>query len=265
MSETMLDVQTRRRAEAQRYSRRNILRSEFMYGRGFQSPGGVDALEAFCGRLMLRPGMRALEIGSGLGGSAFHLATRYGLEVVGLDVSNAMVEISNERRLEAGISGVKFVRGDIRTAALSEASFDLVWTRDCVLYVAEKDAVWRQVFRCLAPNGQLFVTDFARGKGPLSHAFRNYLEGCDYHLQTLDQYAGELSAAGLSVVACADVTDAFVAGLEAEKELLARRRDEFLQEYDRSDYDYLMERWDQKIAFCRAGDMKWGLFVARKA
>jgi phosphoethanolamine N-methyltransferase len=265
MEQVTLDVETRRRDEAQRYSRRNILRSEFMYGRGFQSPGGIEALEGFCARLDLRPGMRALEIGSGLGGSSFHLATRHHLHVVGLDVADAMVEISDERRRQAGIQGVTFVRGDIRTAALDEASFDLAWTRDCVLYVPEKDLVWRQVSRCLKPGGQLFVTDFARGDGPLSPAFRSYVDGCDYHLQTLDGYARTLAAAGLAVTAREDVTADFIAGLEAEKAQLAGRRAAFLREYDLEDYEYLMTRWDQKIAFCRAGELRWGLFVARKA
>lgn len=267
MSELMLDTQRqlRRRAEAQRYTRRSILRSEFMYGRGFQSPGGAETLDAFCQRLTLRPGMRMLEIGSGLGESAFHLAKRYGLHVVGLDVADTMVEISNERRRREGISSVEFVHGDIRTASLDEESFDLVWTRDCVVYITAKPAVWRRVFDCLKPGGQLFVLDFACSKGSLTREFRSYLEDCDYHVQSIEDYADGLSAAGLSVVACEDVTDEFIAGLERGKAMLAHRREEFLREFDRSDYDHLMERWDQKIAFCRAGEWKWGLFVARKA
>ena len=258
------DVEAKRKMEAQRYSRRNILRSEFMYGRGFQSPGGLAAVASFCERLDLRPGMRALEIGSGLGGSALYLAQRHGLRVLGLDVAEAMVEISNERRLESSLDGVEFTQGDIRTAELQPASFDLIWTRDCVLYVPEKALVWQQVARFLKPGGQLFVTDFARGAGPISAGFRAYLDACSYHLETLGEYANGIEASGLRVLSGEDVTDDFVAGLEYEKTELERRRDEFLCEYDLGDYEYLVERWDQKIAFCRAGDMKWGLFVARK-
>ena len=264
MTNATLDVEALRTAEAQRYSRRNILRSEFMYGRGFQSPGGVEAVEAFCARLELRPGMRALEIGSGLGGSAFHLATRHGLRVVGLDVAAAMVEISDERRLSDGITGVELRLGDIRTAPLAEGSFDLVWTRDCVLYIPEKDVVWQNAARCLAPGGQLFVTDFAAGDGPRSAAFQSYIEGCGYHLQTLDGYAAGLSRAGFTVVEREDVTGSFLAGLEDDLGRLNERTDAFLGEYDRADYEYLVERWNAKITFCRSGDLKWGLFVARK-
>lgn len=259
-----IDVEKKRRSEAQRYTRRNILRSEFMYGRGFQSPGGYEAVASFCQRLDLRPGMRVLEVGSGLGGSALYLARHHGVQVVGLDVSHAMVEISNERRVEDGVEGVHFALGDIRAAALEETSFDVVWTRDCVLYLAEKAAVWQNVARCLKPGGQLFVTDFARGAGDLTPPFRAYLDACDYHLQTLDAYALGLEAAGLQVVAREDITDDFVAGLDQEQVRLAGLREAFLREYDQADYDYLVERWDQKIAFCGTGDLKWGLFVARK-
>jgi phosphoethanolamine N-methyltransferase len=236
-----------------------------MYGRGFQSPGGVQAVEGFCRRLDLRRGMRALEIGSGLGGSAFYLAAHHHLDVLGLDVSAAMVEISDQRRRRAAIEGVRFVRGDIRTHPLPEASFDLVWTRDCVLYVPEKHLVWEAAARCSKPNGQLFVTDFARGDGPRSQAFRAYVEGAGYHLQTLDEYAGSLRAAGFSIVEREDATPAFVAGLEQELARLEALYDAFLGEYDLSDYEYLVERWRHKIDLCRSGDLKWALFVARKA
>ncbi len=264
MMQVEFDVEAKRRAEAQRYTRRNILRSEFMYGRGFQSPGGYEAVASFCGRLDLRPGMRVLEVGSGLGGSAFYLARHHGAQVVGLDVSRAMIEISDERRVEEGVEGVRFALGDIRTADLEASSFDVVWTRDCVLYLAEKAAVWRNVARCLKPGGQLFVTDFARGDGELTPPFRKYLDACDYHLQTLDAYARGVEAAGLQVVTREDITAEFVSGLDEERARLAGLREAFLREYDPSDYDYLVERWDQKIAFCRSGDLKWGLFVARK-
>ena len=79
--------------EAARYSRRSILRSEWMYGHGFQAPGGIAMVESFCQRLQLRPGMRVLDVGSGLGEADFHLAARYQAEVLGVDSSPVMVEI----------------------------------------------------------------------------------------------------------------------------------------------------------------------------
>jgi phosphoethanolamine N-methyltransferase len=69
-------------AEAARYSRRSILRSEWTYGHGFQAPDGIAMVESFCQRLQLRPGMGVLDVGSGLGAADFHLAARYRAEVL---------------------------------------------------------------------------------------------------------------------------------------------------------------------------------------
>ena len=156
--------------EANRYSRRNILRSESMYGHGFQSPGGLEAVEGFCRNLQMRQGMNILEIGSGLGGSAFYFARQYAATVVGLDISKEMVEITNERKNVLGLSSVSFQQGDIRTASLEKDHFDLAWTRDCVLYIKEKSTVWKNVHAALKRGGQLFVTDFSKGKAPISEA-----------------------------------------------------------------------------------------------
>ncbi|MGI9422736.1 MAG: methyltransferase domain-containing protein, partial [Hyphomicrobiaceae bacterium] len=160
--------------EANRYSRRSILRSERMYGEGFQSPGGLDAVKGFCRRLHMRQGMKILEVGSGLGGSAFYLAETFGADVLGLDISPEMIALSTERKEKKGVSNVSFRRGDIRTSDLDMVAFDLVWTRDCILYVPEKELLWSKVCAALKPGGQLFVTDFCRGEGALSDEFETY-------------------------------------------------------------------------------------------
>jgi phosphoethanolamine N-methyltransferase len=251
-------------AEPNRYNRRSILRSERMYGEGFQSPGGVDAVKGFCRKLLMRQGMKILEVGSGLGGSAFYLAETFGAEVLGLDASAEMVALSTERKEEKGLSNVSFRHGDIRTSDLEMATFDLVWTRDCILYVPEKEHIWRNFHAALRPGGQVFVTDFCRGGGPLSDEFETYVEECQYYLLALDEYARTLAAAGFKEVRMEDSTTAFLAGLRQEQEELVDDREAFLRDFDESDYDYLIDRWDKKIRFCERGDLKWGLFVATR-
>ena len=184
--------------EANRYSRRNVLRSEAMYGHGFQSPGGLEAVEEFCRKLQMRRGMKILEIGSGLGGNTFYLAQQYAATVVGLDISKEMFEIANERKKVLGLSTVSFQQGDIRTAPLEKHSFDLAWTRDCILYIEEKSVVWKNIHAALKEGGQLFVTDFCKGKAPLSEEFTSYLDHCRYHLEELDAYVQSLKAGGSS-------------------------------------------------------------------
>jgi phosphoethanolamine N-methyltransferase len=250
--------------EATRYTRRSILRSERMYGHGFQSPGQLPLMDEFCRRLPMKQGMRILDIGSGLGGAAFYFADRYGATVKGIDIAQAMIEISSERAQEKGESRVHFSEGDICTSTIAEHGFDLVWSRDCILYIPQKQRVWTAIHRALAPGGQVFITDFCRRKEAISPDFTDYLATCHYHLQDIDAYASSMSASGMEVLVREDMTAKFIELLEREQNDLIRRRDEFLQEYDEQDYRYLVSRWDSKLRFCREGDFRWGLFIARR-
>ena len=106
--------------EANRYSRQSILRSESMYGEGFQSPGGLNVVEAFCQKLHMWKGMHILDIGSGLGGASFYFARHYGAIVTGLDCSREMVDISTERMNHHKLANISFREGDSTWSLTSE-------------------------------------------------------------------------------------------------------------------------------------------------
>ena len=247
-----------------RYSRENILRTEAMYGHGYQSPGGVHAVEGFCNKLRMRQGMKILEIGSGLGGASFHFVRQYGATVVGLDLSKAMIELSTERAKEAALTTVSFLESDIRTATLEKESFDLAWSRDCILYVQEKGLVWKNIHSALKQGAQLFVTDFCKGKGPRSEAFNEYEDKFAFHLVDLDEYERSVKAAGFKQVRVEDITEQFIQSLSEERTRLMEGREKFLKKFREEDYDYLMSRWELKIQFCREGELIWGQVIAEK-
>jgi phosphoethanolamine N-methyltransferase len=250
------------RDEADRFT--SILRSEEIYGRDFQSPGGRITVAAVCRRAQMHPGMAILDIGSGLGGASFYLAEKHGASVVGIDISPTMIEISTRRAAQRKLRDVCFRLGDIRTTPLERNTFDLAWSRESILYIAEKDRVWRNVHASLKPGGQLVVTDFCRGKAPTSSAFERHVSQCQYHLQEIARYAASLRAAGFEPTAVEDITPSLIALLRIEQESFRKRREDFCARYGRPDFDYMLDRWDKKIAFCEGGHLKWGLFVAVK-
>ena len=97
------------------------MRYEKIFGDGYVSTGGPETTAYLCAKLgtALRPGVRVLDVGSGIGGAAFHLASEYGAVVTGVDLSEEMVAIARERaaRLEASPESVTFLLADILTAA----------------------------------------------------------------------------------------------------------------------------------------------------
>jgi phosphoethanolamine N-methyltransferase len=244
--------------EHDRYARRSILRSERMYGEGFQSPGQRGAMAWACAMLDLSPGARVLDVGSGLGGPAAYLAREHGVQVVGVDTAPAMVELSRER----AAPGVTFLLGDVRSLELPERSFDVVWTRDTILYVPEKAAIWSRIRGLLRPGGRLLATDFCGGEGEPSPAFARYAGDAGYHLPSIPAYSDTLREAGFADVVASNETPRFEQSLRGELARLAATRDAFLAEFSAEDYAYLVDRWRKKIDFCASGQLRWGLFLA---
>jgi cyclopropane-fatty-acyl-phospholipid synthase len=63
-----------------------------------------DKLDLVCTKLGLRPGMRLLDVGCGWGSLAVHAATRYGVSVVGVTVSQEQATLARRRVEEAGLA-----------------------------------------------------------------------------------------------------------------------------------------------------------------
>ena len=63
----------------------------------------IDKKMRIAAKLLLQPGMHVLDIGSGFGGLALHLAKAFGVKVVGLTLSEEQWRVSNERAIAANL------------------------------------------------------------------------------------------------------------------------------------------------------------------
>jgi phosphoethanolamine N-methyltransferase len=248
------------------YSRTGILRYEKIFGEHYISTGGHATTEDLCARLgsVLRPGVRVLDVGSGIGGAAFHLAKAYGARVTGIDLAEEMDGIARERVVQLGLAdSVKFILGDVLQTDFPDP-FDVIWSRDAFMHIPDKSRLFSRLYSLMAPGGRLVITDYARGKTPGSPEFERYIEKTGYSVIEPRQYGEVLRSAGFVNVVVDDATAKFVEILRAEENRLASNRAEFLVAFSESDLDYLIDRWNMKIGFCQDGDMKWGIYKADK-
>jgi phosphoethanolamine N-methyltransferase len=250
------------------YSRSGILRYEMIFGKGYVSTGGHATTEDLCARLgrALRPGVHVLDVGSGIGGAAFHLAQRYGAIVVGLDLAEEMVAIAQARLREEqeGVSkDVTFILGDVLKTPFAEP-FDVIWSRDAFMHIAEKPRLFSRLYELMAPGGWLVITDYARGKTPAAPEFEQYIQKTRYSVIQPSEYGRLLESAGFVDVRVDDATNEFVKILQAESARLVENRARFLTVFDEADLNYLIDRWQMKIGFCKNGDMNWGIYLATK-
>lgn len=248
------------------YTRKGILRYEMIFGAGYISTGGPETTQYLCSKLegRLLPGTRVLDVGSGIGGACFHLAKEYGAKVTGIDLAPEMVAIAEERAAESDTgASVTFITGDIMKVPAGE-TFDVIWSRDALMHIHDKTRLFARLFELMEPGGRLVITDYARGTTAGSPDFQAYVASTGYHLVDPASYGKLLEAAGFTDVVVEDATTKFLDIMKRESDHLAAHPGEFVKAFSEQDLSYLRDRWAMKDGFCRAGDMKWGIYQASR-
>ena len=130
---------------------------------------GQAALVARPTDLLLResgiePGMRVLDLGTGLGHVAFAVAELVGPagSVVGIDQAAPLLEVAERRRDAAGTANVRFVAADVRTFK-PEEPFDAVVGRLILFHLPDAVDVLRHHAKALRPGGLAVFLDFDIG------------------------------------------------------------------------------------------------------
>ncbi len=148
----------------------------------------------------LRPGETVLDLGSGGGIDVLLSAKRVGPSgrVYGLDMTDEMLALARENQRRAGATNVEFLKGDIESIPLPDASVDVILS-NCVINLAtDKPRVFAGAFRVLRPSGRLAVHDIVT-KGAVSADLRASAEawiGCIAGALDEDDYRRLLEAAG---------------------------------------------------------------------
>lgn len=79
------------------YTTHGIKRYERIYGEGFVSSGGLRLVKELCEKLNFKSREKVLDIGSGLGTTAFYMAKTFDVFVTGIDVSSNQINLAMER------------------------------------------------------------------------------------------------------------------------------------------------------------------------
>jgi demethylmenaquinone methyltransferase/2-methoxy-6-polyprenyl-1,4-benzoquinol methylase len=132
------------------------------------------------------PGSRALDVATGTGDLAVELAGR-GADVVGLDFSEAMLELAR-----AKAPGVEFVAGNALDLPFEDASFDAVTVGFGARNFADLDRGLNEMARVTRPGGRVVILEITTPqKPPLSWFFRLWF---DRAVPALGRLAGDSDA-----------------------------------------------------------------------
>jgi len=179
-------------------------------------PADVTGLSLGCGDPVtiaaLRPGETVLDLGSGGGIDCFLAARQVGAagQVIGIDMTPAMLAQANANKQRMGVSNVEFRQGQIEAMPVADASVDVVMSNCVVNLAPDKRAVFAEAFRVLKPGGRIALSDIVT-EGEFSDELRADLSRwaeCVTGAIDVARYTRLMGEAGFVDVAVADKASA---------------------------------------------------------
>lgn len=114
----------------------------------------------------IRPKMRVLDVGCGVGGPAREIAKFTGAYVTGITINEYQVQRATRYAEQDGLSGnCRFVVGDFMHLPFEEGTFDAVYAIEATVHAPSLEDVYRQIYRVLRPGGVFGVYEWVMTGG----------------------------------------------------------------------------------------------------
>ncbi|TMJ97039.1 MAG: methyltransferase domain-containing protein [Alphaproteobacteria bacterium] len=109
---------------------------------------------------------RVLDVGCGIGGPSRFLANKFGCQVTGLDFTAEFVALAAMLAQRTRLADkVTYRQGDALDLPFADASFDIVWSQNAAMNIADRDRLYGEMRRVLVPGGRLALQEIAAGPG----------------------------------------------------------------------------------------------------
>ncbi|MDE5441797.1 methyltransferase domain-containing protein [Bradyrhizobium sp. CSA207] len=184
-------------------------------------------------KLLVRPGHRVLDIGSGWGGLGLYLAEITGGDVTGVTLSTEQLQVANARAAEKGLAGsAKFLLQDYRDV---DGRFDRIVSVGMLEHVGASfyDAYFKRCAELLAEDGVMLLHSIGRSQGPDSTNpwIAKYIFPGGY-IPALSEVLPAIERAGLLICDIEILRLHYAETLKAWRDRFMARREEAVQLYD---------------------------------
>jgi SAM-dependent methyltransferase len=169
--------------------------------------GGKGATERLARMAQLKPGMRVLDVGGGLGGPARTLATQYGCRVTVVDLTESYVRAATTLTARLGLADRVTHRVGDALALDVDGQFDVVWTQNSGMNISDKERLYAGFARVLRPGGLLALQEPMAGPvQPVLFPLMWARDAGASFLRAPEEMRKVIEAAGFQVRAWDDVT-----------------------------------------------------------
>ena len=143
------------------YDEKIIAFLEDLWGDGFLSPGGADEVRRVLDGVAVY-NKSVIDIGCGSGACAILLAQECGASsIVAIDVESPVCKAANKRVIANGLSDkVSIQLVEPGPLPFADEMFDLVFSKDSIIHIPDKEALALEAYRVLKPGGCFAASDW---------------------------------------------------------------------------------------------------------
>ena len=232
-------------------------------------PGGTWLTERLGELLALTRESHVLDVASGRGTSAFHLAGSFACKVAGVDLSEENVHLATADASQRGLAEqISFQLGDAERLPFGDETFDAIICECAFCTFPSKPVAAQEFFRVLKPGGQLGLSDLTRTEATIPE-----LEGllswiaCVGDALPADRYVAILQQAGFEVPNIEDHNDSLVEMVrQIQAKLLGAEIVAGLKKIDLHGVDFTTGKQFAQAALqaTRSGALGYVVIAARK-
>lgn len=122
--------------------------------------GGLPATRTLLSLCHIEDAREILEVGCGIGIGPAHVAKRYDCRVVGVDISERMIEWSRRRAREERVQDrIEFRVADVLALPFESDRFDATFCESVLAFVADKERAIRELVRVTRPGGYVGLNE----------------------------------------------------------------------------------------------------------
>ena len=138
--------------------------------------GGLKTTRELIELCHINKGKYVLDVGCGVGITPCYIAKRYDCRVVGVDISERMIDWSNERAKREGVENrVKFTVADVQNLPFKDALFDAVIGESITAFPEDKQRAVSEYVRVTKPGGYVGLNEITWIKAPPPTELVEYL------------------------------------------------------------------------------------------
>jgi ubiquinone/menaquinone biosynthesis C-methylase UbiE len=209
--------------------------------------GGVEANDILAQKAGIESTSYVLDVGSGMGGPARYLASRYGCRVMGLDVT--------ESRYRSALRLTKMVKldhlvdfrlGNALNMPFADNTFDVVMGQETWAHIPEKPRLIAECTRVVKLGGIIAFTDVLR-RGVLDHSEKERLQKdmAIPSLETAEGYGQLLAESGSILILQEDLSDNWAEILTKRLEMFRSLKKQTVEKFGETHY----QKWDDTYSF----------------